>query len=46
MHFVHYNTKYGTFENATKHPDGLAVLGVFVKVNWLLVFISFSLAEI
>ena len=32
LHFVHYNTKYGTMENATKHPDGLAVLGVFVQV--------------
>lgn len=32
LHFVHYNTKYGTMENATKHPDGLAVLGVFVQI--------------
>lgn len=32
IHFVHYNTKYGTFANSTSHPDGLAVVGVFVKV--------------
>lgn len=32
IHFVHYNTKYGTFAESTKYEDGLAVLGVFVEV--------------
>ena len=32
IHFVHYNKKYGTFPNSTAHPDGLAVVGVFVAV--------------
>lgn len=32
LHFVHYNKKYGSMGNATSHPDGLAVLGVFVAV--------------
>lgn len=29
---MHYNKKYGSLGNATSHPDGLAVLGVFVEV--------------
>lgn len=34
LHLVHWNTtKYPTFEEAAKHPDGLAVLGVFLKVR-------------
>lgn len=33
LHLVHWNqTKYPTFNEAAKHPDGLAVLGVFLKV--------------
>lgn len=40
IHFVHYNKKYGTFPNSTGHPDGLAVVGVFVTV---LLFISMRL---
>lgn len=36
LHLVHWNqTKYPTFNEAAKHPDGLAVLGVFLKVNVL-----------
>merc|ERR1712051_824541 len=31
LHGVHYNTKYGTPENAADKPDGLAVLGVFIE---------------
>lgn len=31
IHFVHWNTKYGSLSEALKHGDGLAVLGVFVK---------------
>lgn len=34
LHFVHWNTKYGSFGEALKHGDGLAVLGVFVEVNF------------
>lgn len=34
LHLVHWNqTKYPTFDEAAKHPDGLAVLGVFLKVT-------------
>jgi carbonic anhydrase len=33
MHLVHYNSKYGDFDSALKHSDGLAVLGVFFQVN-------------
>jgi Eukaryotic-type carbonic anhydrase len=32
MHLVHFNAKYGTYENALNHSDGLAVLGVFLEV--------------
>lgn len=33
LHLVHWNTsKYKTFAEAAKAPDGLAVLGVFLKV--------------
>merc|ERR1712062_769685 len=31
LHIVHYNTKYGTPENAADKPDGLAVLGIFIE---------------
>jgi len=31
IHFVHWNTKYGSMNEAVKHGDGLAVLGVFLK---------------
>ena len=34
LHLVHWNkTKYPTFNEAAKHSDGLAVLGVFLKVG-------------
>jgi len=33
FHIVHYNTKYGAPENAVDKPDGLAVLGVFLKIG-------------
>lgn len=34
LHLVHWNTsKYKTFAEAAKAPDGLAVLGVFLKVK-------------
>ncbi|KAK4002262.1 hypothetical protein OUZ56_004103 [Daphnia magna] len=33
LHFVHWNTKYGSFGEALKHGDGLAVLGVFVEAG-------------
>ena len=31
LHIVHYNTKYGDLARAAKQPDGLAVLGIFMK---------------
>lgn len=33
LHLVHYNTAYGSFGEAADKPDGLAVLGVFLKVG-------------
>ncbi|XP_067686716.1 uncharacterized protein [Haliotis asinina] len=33
MHVVNYAEKYGNLSEAMKHPDGLAVLGVFFKVS-------------
>ncbi|KAM9198367.1 carbonic anhydrase 2 isoform 1-T1 [Dugong dugon] len=33
LHLVHWNTKYGKFEKAMQHPDGLAVLGIFLKIG-------------
>ena len=32
LHLVHFNTKYGTFGDAVDKPDGLAVLGILLKV--------------
>ena len=34
LHLVHFNTKYGDLGNAVDKPDGLAVLGMFIKVDW------------
>lgn len=33
IHYVHWNTKYGSFNEALKYGDGLAVLGVFLEVG-------------
>ncbi|KAK4026008.1 hypothetical protein OUZ56_015037 [Daphnia magna] len=33
LHLVHYNTKYGSFANATNYDDGLAVLGILITVG-------------
>ena len=33
MHLVHYKGAYGTIGEALKHPDGLAVLGVFFEIS-------------
>jgi len=33
IHFVNWNKKYGRFNEALKYGDGLAVLGVFLKVG-------------
>jgi len=32
-HFVHFNKKYGTLPEAADKPDGLLVLGFFMKVS-------------
>ena len=34
MHIVHYNTKYGSINNAVREESGLAVLGVFFQVKY------------
>lgn len=31
IHFVHYKVAYGSFEEAIKHGDGLAVIGVLLE---------------
>lgn len=33
LHIVHYNAKYGSFEEATKYEDGLAVLGILIELQ-------------
>uniref|UniRef100_A0AAQ4PDY9 Carbonic anhydrase n=1 Tax=Gasterosteus aculeatus aculeatus TaxID=481459 RepID=A0AAQ4PDY9_GASAC len=33
LHLVHWNTKYPSFGDAASQPDGLAVLGVFLKIG-------------
>ena len=33
LHIVHYNTKYSSAGEAFEKPDGLAVLGIFLKVG-------------
>ncbi|KAM5137587.1 carbonic anhydrase 2 [Callospermophilus lateralis] len=33
LHLVHWNTKYKDFGKAVEQPDGLAVLGIFLKIG-------------
>ena len=33
LHVVHYNAKYGSFSEATKHSDGLAVLAILIELG-------------
>ncbi|XP_046884106.1 carbonic anhydrase [Hypomesus transpacificus] len=33
LHLVHWNTKYPSFGEAASQPDGLAVVGVFLKIG-------------
>ncbi|XP_068604451.1 carbonic anhydrase [Brachionichthys hirsutus] len=33
LHLVHWNTKYTSFGEAASQPDGLAVVGVFLKIG-------------
>ncbi|XP_030629904.1 carbonic anhydrase [Chanos chanos] len=33
LHLVHWNTKYPSFADAASQPDGLAVVGVFLKIG-------------
>lgn len=33
LHLVHWNTKYPNFGDAASKSDGLAVVGVFLKVS-------------
>uniref|UniRef100_A0A4W5LYJ2 Carbonic anhydrase n=1 Tax=Hucho hucho TaxID=62062 RepID=A0A4W5LYJ2_9TELE len=33
LHLVHWNTKYLSFGEAASQPDGLAVVGVFLKIG-------------
>lgn len=33
LHLVHWNTKYPNFGEAVSKPDGLAVVGVFLKIG-------------
>ena len=34
VHFVHYNTRYGSLGEAADKEDGLAVLGYFIDVRY------------
>ena len=44
LHLVHYNAdKYSSFEDAVDKSDGLAVLGVLLKVSVVLLFIHSSI---
>lgn len=40
LHLVHWNTKYPNFGEAASKPDGLAVVGAFLKVRILVKSIS------
>uniref|UniRef100_A0A8D0K024 Carbonic anhydrase n=1 Tax=Sus scrofa TaxID=9823 RepID=A0A8D0K024_PIG len=33
LHLVHWNSKYNSFATALKHPDGVAVVGIFLKIG-------------
>ncbi|KAL1022696.1 hypothetical protein UPYG_G00031150 [Umbra pygmaea] len=33
LHLVHWNGKYPSFKEALNHPDGVAVVGVFLKIG-------------
>ena len=33
LHIVHYNSKYENFCEASKHPDGLAVLAILMTIS-------------
>ncbi|NXF38880.1 CAH3 anhydrase, partial [Nyctibius bracteatus] len=33
LHMVHWNPKHGNFARALKQPDGVAVVGIFLKVG-------------
>ncbi|KAL1777145.1 carbonic anhydrase 6 [Sigmodon hispidus] len=33
IHAVHFNSKYGSFDNAKNQPDGLAVLAALVEID-------------
>ncbi|XP_051856847.1 carbonic anhydrase 2-like [Antechinus flavipes] len=33
LHLVHWNTKYNSFCDAIHHSDGLAIVGVFLKIG-------------
>lgn len=41
---VHWNPKHGNFAGALKQPDGVAVVGIFLKVSQkYLVFVIFCI---
>ncbi|XP_040591032.1 carbonic anhydrase 6 [Mesocricetus auratus] len=33
IHVVHFNSKYGSYDEAKSKPDGLAVLAVFIEID-------------
>ena len=42
MHLVHYNSKYPSIGDAVNKTDGLAVLGIFIQVCYLISFPAYS----
>ena len=44
-HIVHWDMKYGSFITATKHNDGLHVLGILIEVfqHFLILLIIFQI---
>lgn len=45
MHMVHFNTKYGSFAEASKYEDGVAVLAIFLKVIFVIAMKGVSLFD-
>lgn len=45
MHIVHKNTRYNTVAEASMHSDGLAVLGIFLKIDNVSILMLFKVLQ-